>query len=80
MDDDFGLWIIYCIIFSLIGFGVLKLHDIRLEKYPQEAKSYYEKQFENAGDRQLFSQFFLQKKENITEDYILQKLLKSGKQ
>ena len=34
MNDEFRLWIIYCIIFSLIGFGVLKLHDIRLEKYP----------------------------------------------
>ena len=57
MDDEFRLWIIYCIIFSLIGFGVLKLHDIRLEKYPQEAKSYYEKQFENAGDSLIMKKY-----------------------
>ncbi|WP_373078506.1 hypothetical protein [Fusobacterium nucleatum] len=55
--DEFRLWIIYCIIFSLIGFGVLKLHDIRLEKYPQEAKSYYEKQFENAGDSLIMKKY-----------------------
>ena len=57
MNDEFRLWIIYCIIFSLIGFGVLKLHDIRLEKYPQEAKSYYEKQFENAGDSLIMKKY-----------------------
>ena len=57
MDDNFRLWIINCIIFSLIGFGASKLYKIKLENYPKEAKSYYEEQFENAGDSLIMKKY-----------------------
>ena len=57
MDDDFRLWIIYCIIFSLIGFGISKIYKNELEKYPRKAKFYYEEQFNNAGDTFIINKY-----------------------
>lgn len=62
MDNEyFGLWIlkfmISILIWLLIWFGIYKLYESKLEKYPQEAKSYYEEQFKNAGDSLIINKY-----------------------
>ena len=62
--------IISLIIFIMIGSSVFKLYKNEMEKYPQKAISYYEEQFNNAGDTLIINKY--------TDDYIIKYLIKYG--
>ena len=72
MDNKYKVLgtIISLIIFIVIGSSVFKLYKNEMEKYPQKAISYYEEQFNNAGDTLIINKY--------TDDYIIKYLIKYG--
>ncbi|ALQ35361.1 hypothetical protein [Fusobacterium hwasookii] len=63
MDNKYKVLgtIISLIIFIMIGSSVFKLYKNEMEKYPQKVISYYEEQFNNAGDTIIINKY--------TDDY-----------
>lgn len=63
MDNKYKVLgtIIRLIIFIMIGSSVFKLYKNEMEKYPQKVISYYEEQFNNAGDTIIINKY--------TDDY-----------
>ena len=59
MDNKYKVLgtIIRLIIFIMIGSSVFKLYKNEMEKYPQKVISYYEEQFNNAGDTFIINKY-----------------------
>lgn len=67
MDNKYKVLgtIISLIIFIMIGSSVFKLYKNEMEKYPQKVISYYEEQFNNAGDTLIINKYTDDYKGNI---------------